>query len=245
MPAPAPAQDAFAAAERAAREFVLRFGAAPDIVVIESGWGAAADGLGMPVAEVPTAALAGHPGTAWVAGRSVLVLLARMHLSEGHTVAAVVHGVRGTVLAPGHPVVLTNAAGACAPATGRLSRAPGSRAPGARAPGARAPGSRAPVSRAPRRSPVLPCRRAVARALSTCRISVPRACGRSPAAVCRPRSRRCGVPGRTSSPCRRRLRRSPLGAAGALGRACVTNLAAGVSAAQLGDADVPRRGERP
>jgi purine-nucleoside phosphorylase len=91
-------------------------------VVLGSGWAPAADALGTVVAEVPLDELGGFPAPA-VAGhvaavRSVsldgipiLVFLGRVHLYEGHSPAAVVHGVRTAIAAGCSTVVLTNAAG--------------------------------------------------------------------------------------------------------------------------------------
>jgi purine-nucleoside phosphorylase len=91
-------------------------------VVLGSGWGVAAEGLGETVAEVPLADVPGFPAPT-VAGhgaavRSVrvgdlraLVFLGRVHLYEGHGAATVVHGVRTAVLSGCGVIVLTNAAG--------------------------------------------------------------------------------------------------------------------------------------
>lgn len=91
-------------------------------VVLGSGWAPAADALGPPAAEVPLTELGGFPAPA-VAGhvaavrsvlvgeRRVLVFLGRVHLYEGHSPAAVVHGVRTAVAAGCGTVILTNAAG--------------------------------------------------------------------------------------------------------------------------------------
>ncbi|MGH9246127.1 MAG: purine-nucleoside phosphorylase [Acidimicrobiales bacterium] len=91
-------------------------------LVLGSGWRAAADTLGETVGEVelakvygfPEPTVAGHGGTARavVAGeRRLLVYLGRVHLYEGHSPAAVVHGVRTAVAAGARVAVLTNAAG--------------------------------------------------------------------------------------------------------------------------------------
>ena len=92
------------------------------VVVLGSGWAPAADALGAVAAEVPLAELGGFPQPR-VGGHSpvvrsvqagsvrVLVFLGRVHLYEGHDVAAVVHGVRTAVAAGCQVVVLTNAAG--------------------------------------------------------------------------------------------------------------------------------------
>lgn len=92
-------------------------------VVLGSGWGAAADQFGDPIAEVDSIALpgfappsvAGHAGTlrsVTVHGVRVLVQLGRTHLYEGRGPATTVHGVRTAVAAGCRVVVLTNAAGA-------------------------------------------------------------------------------------------------------------------------------------
>jgi purine-nucleoside phosphorylase len=92
-------------------------------VVLGSGWAAAADRLGEPAVEVPMGELPGFAvpeveGHATVVrsvplpdDRRALVLLGRVHASEGHELAAVVHGVRTAVRAGCGIVVLTNAAG--------------------------------------------------------------------------------------------------------------------------------------
>jgi purine-nucleoside phosphorylase len=90
-------------------------------VVLGSGWTRAADALGTG-SEVALPDLGGFaPPT--VAGHvpavrsiqvgplRVLVFLSRVHLYEGHPVAAVVHGVRTAVAAGCRVIVLTNAAG--------------------------------------------------------------------------------------------------------------------------------------
>jgi purine-nucleoside phosphorylase len=108
-------------------------------VVLGSGWAPAADAaaaaLGAEVTEIPVTRLggfvagtvAGHqgvvrsvtaprPGEATAGGPAgqplrLLVFLGRVHLYEGHPVAAVVHGVRTAAAAGCRAVVLTNAAG--------------------------------------------------------------------------------------------------------------------------------------
>jgi purine-nucleoside phosphorylase len=125
---PSNSVDAFAIAEEAAQELVRRVGAAPVVVVVlGSGWRAAADALGEAEVEFPMTELAGfpapsvpgHQGTVRslrVGGRPVLVLLGRSHLYEGRSPAEVVHGVRTAVIAGAGVVVLTNAAGGLDPA---------------------------------------------------------------------------------------------------------------------------------
>lgn len=91
-------------------------------VVLGSGWRAAADVLGEPVATVPMADLpgfatpsaVGHAGTVLsvrVADNPVLVLLGRAHAYEGHDLSRVVHPVRTAIAAGAETIVLTNAAG--------------------------------------------------------------------------------------------------------------------------------------
>jgi purine-nucleoside phosphorylase len=92
------------------------------VVVLGSGWQAAADAIGDPEAEVPLADLGGfpQPGVKGHAAsvryvrkgrRRVLVYLGRVHMYEGHDPHAVVHGVRTAIAAGCRTVVLTNAAG--------------------------------------------------------------------------------------------------------------------------------------
>jgi purine-nucleoside phosphorylase len=116
--------DPFATAAASAAALAQRTGQARhDIaVVLGSGWAPAADALGPADAEVPLAELGGFPEPR-VAGhvpavRSVrlgnhraLVFLGRVHLYEGHSPAAVVHGVRTAIAAGCSVVVLSNAAG--------------------------------------------------------------------------------------------------------------------------------------
>lgn len=92
------------------------------LVVLGSGFAAAAGAFGPADAEIPLADLGGFPPPT-VAGHAavarsltigtlrVLVYLGRVHLYEGHPVATVVHGVRTAVAAGCTVVVLTNAAG--------------------------------------------------------------------------------------------------------------------------------------
>ncbi len=111
-------------AEQAARDLADRTGIAryDAAIILGSGWAPAADAIGVADAEVPVTELtgfipptvAGQVGVAravQVAGRSVLVLLGRTHIYEGHGVDAVVHGVRVATAAGARVVVLTNAAG--------------------------------------------------------------------------------------------------------------------------------------
>ena len=118
------AVDPFERAELSAA--VLRERAGADgfdaVVVLGSGWQAAADAFGAPEAEVPLADLGGfpQPGVKGHAAsvryvrkgeRRVLVYLGRVHMYEGHDPHAVVHGVRTAIAAGCRTVVLTNAAG--------------------------------------------------------------------------------------------------------------------------------------
>jgi purine-nucleoside phosphorylase len=91
-------------------------------VVLGSGWGASADLIGAPVAEVamtelpgfPPPSAIGHGGTIrsiQVGGLRVLLFLGRVHLYEGHPPSVVAHGVRAAAAAGCHTLVLTNAAG--------------------------------------------------------------------------------------------------------------------------------------
>jgi purine-nucleoside phosphorylase len=125
---PSSSAEAFAVAEKAARELARLAGAAPEVaVVLGSGWRSAADSLGGPDVELPMTELPGfpvpsvpgHEGTVRllrVGGCQVLVLLGRSHLYEGRSPAEVVHGVRTAVIAGASIVVLTNAAGGLDPA---------------------------------------------------------------------------------------------------------------------------------
>jgi purine-nucleoside phosphorylase len=121
---PAPAADPFTRAEVSAS--ALRNRASVDsfdaVVVLGTGWQAAADAIGAPELEIALADLGGfaQPG---VGGHApsvryvkkgqlhVLVYLGRVHLYEGHDPHTVVHGVRTAIAAGCRTVVLTNAAG--------------------------------------------------------------------------------------------------------------------------------------
>jgi purine-nucleoside phosphorylase len=116
--------DPFAAAAASAAALAERTGQARhDVaVVLGSGWAPAADALGPAECEVPLAELGGFPEPrvpghvpavrlVRVGGLRVLVFLGRVHLYEGHSPAAVVHGVRTAVAAGCATVVLSNAAG--------------------------------------------------------------------------------------------------------------------------------------
>jgi purine-nucleoside phosphorylase len=116
--------DPFAAAAASASALAQRTGQPRHeiAVVLGSGWAPAADALGTVVAEVPLSELGGFPEPAVAGhvpaarsvsldGTPVLVFLGRVHLYEGHSPAAVVHGVRTAIAAGCSTVVLTNAAG--------------------------------------------------------------------------------------------------------------------------------------
>lgn len=121
--------DPSAAADAAAAALAERTGVTehPVAVVLGSGWRAAIDSFGTPVATIamsdlpgfapPTAA--GHPGTVHsvqAGDNPVLILAGRTHAYEGHELGRVVHPVRTAVAAGAHTVILTNAAGGIDPA---------------------------------------------------------------------------------------------------------------------------------
>ncbi len=95
-------------------------------VVLGSGWQAAAEAIGAHEQEIPLADLGGFPrpttgghtgAVRYLAkgGLRVLLFLGRVHLYEGNSPAAVVHGVRTAVAAGCRAIVLTNAAGGIRP----------------------------------------------------------------------------------------------------------------------------------
>jgi purine-nucleoside phosphorylase len=114
--------DPYAAAATSAARLTDQTGPHDVAVVLGSGWTPAADAIGTTEAEIPLAELGGFPGPT-VPGHSpvlrsvvagplrVLVFLGRVHMYEGLSPAAVVHGVRTAVSAGCRTVVLTNAAG--------------------------------------------------------------------------------------------------------------------------------------
>ncbi len=115
-------------AAQAATELAGRTGVAAHdaLVVLGSGWDAAADALGELVAEVSTAELTGFsaqtaPGHRGLVrsydleGVAVLAFLGRTHLFEGHGVAAVAHPVRVGAATGARTAVLTNASGSLRP----------------------------------------------------------------------------------------------------------------------------------
>ena len=122
------APEPFALADEAAAVLADRTGVpSHDVVlVLGSGWAAAADGLGEIVADVPLDELPGFPAPTVLGHRNsalsvrigntnALVLGGRVHLYEGHPTATVVHGVRTAIAAGCEVVVLTNAAGGLNP----------------------------------------------------------------------------------------------------------------------------------
>lgn len=91
-------------------------------VVLGSGWGPAAAGLGTPSTSIPMSTIpgfssptaAGHTGSVQsieVGEHRVLVLVGRIHSYEGHTLQRVVHPIRTAAACGASTVVLTNAAG--------------------------------------------------------------------------------------------------------------------------------------
>ncbi len=92
------------------------------MVVLGSGWGDAADALGVPAAsfnagDVPgfaTPSALGHQATIRSIDRNgfrILAFLGRVHLYEGHDPNAVVHGVRTAAVAGCQVALLTNGCG--------------------------------------------------------------------------------------------------------------------------------------
>jgi purine-nucleoside phosphorylase len=121
--------DPFAAAAASAERLTALTGPHDAAVVLGSGWTPAADAIGAAKAEIPLTELGGFPPST-VPGHTatvrsvaagpvrVLVFLGRVHLYEGLSPAAVVHGVRTAVSAGCRTVVLTNAAGGIRPGLG-------------------------------------------------------------------------------------------------------------------------------
>src|ERR1700749_1250241 len=114
--------DPFAVAAASAGRLTALAGPHDAAVVLGSGGPPAADAIGTAETEIPLAELGGFPAStvpghaptvrSVVAGAvRVLVFLGRVHLYEGLSPAAVVHGVRTAVAAGCRTVVLTNAAG--------------------------------------------------------------------------------------------------------------------------------------
>jgi len=124
-PADPGAADPFATAAASAAVLKSRTGADgfDAVVVLGSGWLAAADAIGAAEAEISTADLGGFaqptvkghtPSVRYMKKGQlrILLYLGRIHLYEGHRPHAVVHGVRTAIAAGCRTVVLTNAAGA-------------------------------------------------------------------------------------------------------------------------------------
>ena len=116
------------AAAQAADEIVRLMGSGFDaLLVLGSGWGDAIGELGEFGAQVPTSDIYGFPPSR-VAGHSgvladlrqgalrLLVLRGRVHLYEGHSPAAVTHGVRAAAALGCRVAIFTNAAGGVNPA---------------------------------------------------------------------------------------------------------------------------------
>jgi purine-nucleoside phosphorylase len=116
--------DPFTRAEASAAALRRRTGADrfDAVVVLGSGWLAAADAIGATEVEVSLADLSGFkepsvkghtPSVRYIKkGRlQILLYLGRIHLFEGHDPHSVVHGVRTAIAAGCRTVVLTNAAG--------------------------------------------------------------------------------------------------------------------------------------
>jgi purine-nucleoside phosphorylase len=119
-----PPVDPFAIAEASAAVLKKLTGAPgfDAVVVLGSGWSAAADAIGEPEAEISVADLGGFqqptvkghaPSVRYIRKGQLrfLLYLGRIHLFEGHHPHAVVHGVRTAIAAGCRTVVLTNAAG--------------------------------------------------------------------------------------------------------------------------------------
>ncbi len=128
MSAAAPHADPFALAEASAAALKKLTGAPgfDAVVVLGSGWLAAADAIGIAEAEISVADLGGFkqptvkghtPSVRYIRKGQlrVLLYLGRIHLYEEHHPHAVVHGVRTAIAAGCRTVVLTNAAGGVNP----------------------------------------------------------------------------------------------------------------------------------
>ena len=122
-------QDPYELAAEAAKVLVEATGVEKHdvVLVLGSGWAAAADGLGDVVADVGLDDLTGFPApkvlghrnlarSVSVGDKAVLVLGGRAHLYEGHSANTAVHGVRTAIAAGCETVILTNAAGGLNPA---------------------------------------------------------------------------------------------------------------------------------
>jgi purine-nucleoside phosphorylase len=117
---------AIAAASAAALKTLTGVPGFDAVVVLGSGWLAAADAIGPPEAEISVADLGGFqqptvkghtPSVRYIKKGQlrVLLYLGRIHLFEGHHPHAIVHGVRTAIAAGCRTVVLTNAAGGVNP----------------------------------------------------------------------------------------------------------------------------------
>lgn len=120
-----PAADPFAIAKEAAEQIAAATGVPQHDIALTlgSGWGKAADLLGVTVATVPATdivgfskpAVTGHVGTLrsirLADGRHALVIGARTHFYEDHGVRRVVHSVRTAAATGAKIMVLTNGAG--------------------------------------------------------------------------------------------------------------------------------------
>ncbi len=116
--------DPWARAGHSAELIADRLGGDFDIaVVLGSGLGGAAARLGdttMPMADAgfPATGVVGHAGVIMggtIGGKRLLVLAGRVHLYEGHSPHAVVHGVRTAAQLGCRQLLLTNAAGGIRP----------------------------------------------------------------------------------------------------------------------------------
>lgn len=119
-----PPTEPFALAQLAAEALAQRTGVASHdvFVVLGSGWGEAADALGMPSSSFSSSELPGFAAPSALGhlptirsidrnGLRVLVLLGRIHLYEGHEPATLVHPIRTAARAGCTLSVLTNGAG--------------------------------------------------------------------------------------------------------------------------------------
>ncbi len=123
-----PASSGSEVVRRAATALAERTGVAHHdaVVVLGSGWDAAADVLGTVVAELPVTDLPGFlapvaPGHRGLVrstdldGTALLIMLGRTHLFEGHGPGPVVHGLRVAAAVGARVAVLTNASGGLRP----------------------------------------------------------------------------------------------------------------------------------
>jgi len=123
-----PVEEPFALAREAAEALQHGLGVEHHevVIVLGSGWAAAADELGEVVADMELSAVPGFPEprvaghrdlarSVVVGGHHVLVLGGRVHLYEGFSVEAVVHGVRTAHFTGCTRSILTNAAGGINP----------------------------------------------------------------------------------------------------------------------------------